>query len=290
MLAVRSFVALALSRWDYVFSGMFAPSRGTLTSRYMPARHTTQRLHCRPGRARHFCTCLCTREAWDVPASQTGISPCCCSRTFVSRNPLTRASVSYLLDSRAPFSEGPELRTSLASLRTRMHTYPFPLLQEAIIHKVTHSAQPLPDIPWVVTDGALTATTLGGGIVLYHPHMGVLQTYHLGFLVVWATSADAEWLPKLVSRYLLRNRTAQAYFLAGAMVSMHCAYTKPPPPPPALHHHQPPVPPIGHRRVGFLGFLAASPTCYRPRALYCSPLAQGALPRCPRRRRCPAFH
>ena len=79
---------------------------------------------------------------------------------------------------------------------------------------------------WVITDGTLAGNTLGGGIPFYHPQQGVLQSHSFGLQVVKATSADAEWLSKVVARHLLREWAGQAHFLAGATASMHCALTK----------------------------------------------------------------
>ena len=72
---------------------------------------------------------------------------------------------------------------------------------------------------------------MGGGILFYHPQQGVLQSHSLGLQVVKATSADAEWLSKLVVCFLLREWAGQAHFLADATASRHCSFTKPPPPP-----------------------------------------------------------
>ena len=149
----------------------------------------------------------------------------------LSRNPLSRAAVTYLVNPPTPFSEDHELHNRLASLRARVHTHPFPHIHDATIHCDTRQAHPLPDVPWVVTDGALTARAPGGGIVLCHPRLGVLRTYHFGFLVVQATSTDTEWIPKLVARYILRAWTGHAFFLADATASLHCAFTRAPPPP-----------------------------------------------------------
>ena len=157
----------------------------------------------------------------------------------VSRNPLSRASAIYLLTTPAPFSEGLALRTALVTLRTRVHTHPFPHLHDMRVRAHVDSGHPLPSVLWVVTDGALTDHQLGGGGgVFYNPQLGVLRSFSFGIYVVAATSADAEWLAKLNARFLLRGWDGQAYFLADATASMHCAFAKAPPPPPAtiLNH------------------------------------------------------
>ena len=102
----------------------------------------------------------------------------------ISWNPLSWAAVTYLLDSPAPFSEGHELRCCLAFLRTRVRAHPFPHIHHATVHCDACQALPLPDVVWVITDSALTSEALGGGIVLFHPLLGVLHTYSFGFLVV----------------------------------------------------------------------------------------------------------
>ena len=142
----------------------------------------------------------------------------------------------YLLDTVAPFSEGMALRTALATLHTRVHTQPFPHLRDMRVHAHVASNHPLPDVLWVVTDGALAGHRVGGGVVFYSPLLGILQSYNFGVLVVVATSADAEWLAKLVARSLLKGWEGQATFLADATASMHCGYTKPPPPASILNH------------------------------------------------------
>ena len=113
-----------------------------------------------------------------------------------------------------------------------MHTHPFPHIHDAAVHCDARQALPLPDVLWVVTDGALTSEALGGGIVLFHPLLGVLRTYSFGFLVVQATSMDAEWIPKLIARYILRTWAGHAFFLADATASLHCTFTRAPPPSP----------------------------------------------------------
>ena len=153
--------------------------------------------------------------------SRPANSPFCSSPTWRPRSSATR-------------SPGPRYHTSwalkpLIPKDKSCAPYPFPHLYDATIHSTSHTDRPLPDILWVVADGALTATTLGGGVVLYHPQMGILQTFHFVFLVFRATSADAEWLPTLVARFLLRRWTGQAFFFADATTSMHCAFTKAPP-------------------------------------------------------------
>ena len=152
------------------------------------------------------------------------------------RNPLSRASAVYLLDTLAPFSEGMALRTALATLRTRIHTHPFPHLHDMRVHAHVASSHPLPDILWVVTDGALAGHRVGDGVVFYNPQLGVLRSYSFGVSVVAATSADAEWLAKLVARSLLKGWDGQASFLADATASMHCGFTKAPPFASILNH------------------------------------------------------
>ena len=106
------------------------------------------------------------------------------------------------------------------------------------VHAHVTSSLPLPEVLWIVTDGALAEHRIGGGVVFYNPRLGVLRSCSFGVSVVAATSADAEWLAKLVARSLLKGWDGQASFLVDATASMHCGFTKAPPPPPAsiLNH------------------------------------------------------
>ena len=120
------------------------------------------------------------------------------------------------------------------------------------------------------------------------PSQGILRRYHYGFRVVQATSADTEWLPKLYARYILRGWSRQAYFVADATASMHCAFT--PPPPPHLHTHQPPLPPGNGCLRGLPRILATGRAQHGPQALCSGALARGPRPRIHRRRQCSAAH
>ena len=231
---VRSFVAFALSRWDFVFSGVLAP----------PDWHHDLQVYAHKAYRAAFALPPWTGNAFlhlplhaggvgcpSLPLRNLSLLAMTYLHASVSRNPLSRASAVYLLDTMAPFSEGMALRTALATLRTRVHTHPFPHLHDMRVHAHVASDHPLLDVLWVVTDGALAGHRVGGGIVFYSPLLGVLRSYSFGVSVVVATSADAEWLAKLVVRSLLRGWDGQASFLADATASMHCGYTKAPPPP-----------------------------------------------------------
>ena len=233
LLMVRSFVAFALSRWDFVFSGVLAP----------PSWHHDLQVYAHKAYRAAFALPPWTCNAFlhlplhaggvgcpSLPLRNLSLLAMTYLHASVSRNPLSRVSAVYLLDTMAPFSEGMALRTALATLRTRVHTHPFPHLRDMHVHAHVTSDHPLPNVLWVVTDGALTGHGVGGGIVFYSPRLGVLRSYSFGVSVVVATSADAEWLAKLVARSLLRGWEGQASFLADATASMHCGYTKAPPP------------------------------------------------------------
>ena len=235
LLAVRSFVAFALSRWDYVFSAVLA----------LPEWHKDLQVYAHKAYRAAFALPPWTCSTFlHLPLHAGGVNcPHLPTRNIsllfqtyllasLSRNPLSRASAKYLLESQAQYSEGLALRNQLAILRARVHTHPFPHLWEARISCSFTTTAPLPDVLWIVTDGALTATAVGGGIVFYHPGWGIQRSFHFGFQVVQATSTDAEWLPKLVARHLLRTWVGRAYFLADATAAMHCAFTKAPPHPP----------------------------------------------------------
>ena len=241
LLIVQSFVAFALSRWDFVFSGVLAP----------PSWHQDLQVYAHKAYRAAFALPPWTCNAFlhlplhaggvgcpSLPLRNLSLLAMTYLHASVSRNPLSRASAVYLMDTLAPFSEGMALRTALATLRTRVHTHPFPHLHDMRVHAHVASSHPLPDLLWVVTDGALAGHRVGGGIVFYSPQLGVLRSYSFGLSVVAATSADAEWLAKLVARSLLKGRDGQASFLADATASMHCGFTKAPPPPPAsiLNH------------------------------------------------------
>ena len=235
LLAVRSFVAFALSRWDYVFSAVLA----------LPEWHRDLQVYAHRAYRAAFALPPWTCSTFLHPPLHAGGVNCphlptrnlsLLFQTYLlaslSRNPLSRASAKYLLESQAPFSEGLALRSQLALWRTRVHTHPFPHLTEAHIRCSFTTAAPLPDVLWIVTDGALTATAIGGGIIFYHPDWGIQRSFRFSFQVVKATSTDAEWLPKLVARHLLQTWMGHAYFLADATAAMHCAFTKAPPRPP----------------------------------------------------------
>ena len=98
----------------------------------------------------------------------------------VSRNPLSRASAVYLLETIAPFSEGMALRTVLATLPAHVHTHRFPQLHDMRVHAHVASDLPLPDVPWVVTDGALAGDRICRRISFYSPLLGVLRSYSFG--------------------------------------------------------------------------------------------------------------
>ena len=87
----------------------------------------------------------------------------------ISCNPLTRSAVSYLLTSQAHFSEGQELHIQPSSLRARVQTHPFPHLHDATVHSDSFDARPLLNVLWVITDCTITASALGGGVILFQP-------------------------------------------------------------------------------------------------------------------------
>ena len=240
LLMIRSFIAFALSRWDFVFSGLLA-SPDWLQDMHVYARRAYRTAFSLP---------LWTCNAFlHLPLHAGGVgcpslplrNLCLLTLTYlhasVSRNPLSPASAAYLLATHAPFSKGQALRTSLATLHTRVHTHPFPHLHDMRVHTHIASDLPMPGDLWIVTDGALTGHRLGGGIVFFHPQLGVLKSFSFGIHVVAATSADAEWLAKLVARDLLQDWDGQAFFLADDTASMHCAFTKAPPPLATLLNH-----------------------------------------------------
>ena len=261
LLMVRSFVVFALSRWDFVFSGVLAP----------PDWHHDLQVYAHKAYRAAFALPPWTCNAFlhlplhaggvgcpSLPLRNLSLLAMTYLHASVSRNPLSCVSAVYLLDTVAPFSEGMALRTALATLRTRVHTHPFPHLRDMHVHAHVTSDHPLPDVLWVVTDGALAGHRVGGGIVFYSPRLGVLRSYSFGVSVVVATSADAEWLAKLVARSLLKGWDGQASFLADATASMHCGYTKPPPPP--CFHPQPPLQAAGLRLGGGPGVLDVGAT------------------------------
>ena len=160
-------------------------------------------------------------------------NPCLLTLTYlhvsVSRNPLSRASAAYLLTTHAPFSEGHALRTGLATLHARVHTQPFPHLHDMRVHAHIVSDLPLPSILWLVTDGALTGHRLGGGVVFFHPQLGVLHAFSFGIHVVAATSADAEWLAKLIPASSSGTGVAKPF--CWQMPPRPCTARSPKPPP-----------------------------------------------------------
>ena len=137
---------------------------------------------------------------------------------------------------------------------------------EAVIHTAHASDQELPNVLWTVTDGALTVKAMGGGVVLYHPLLGILRQLSFRFQVTVATSADAEWLPKLVARYMLRKWLGHAHFIADTTAALHGTHTNFLPPSTYTNHI--------HRRVvaataSFQEILAASSARHRSRAHRC---------------------
>ena len=170
LLMVRSFVAFALSRWEFVFSGVLAP----------PDWHHDLQVYAHKAYRAAFALPPWTCNAFlhlplhaggvgcpSLPLRNLSLLAMTYLHASVSRNPLSRASAVYLLDTMAPFSEGMALRTALATLRTRVHTHPFPHLHDMRVHAHVASDDPLPDVLWVVTDGALAGHRVGGGIVFY---------------------------------------------------------------------------------------------------------------------------
>ena len=263
LLMVRSFVVFALSRWDFVFSGVLDS----------PGWHRDLQVYAHKAYRAAFALPPWSCNAFlHLPLHAGGVGcPFLPLRNLsllamtylhasVSRNPLSRASAVYLLDTSAPFSEGMALRTALAALRARVHTHPFLHLHDMRVHAHVTSSHPLLEVLWVVTDGALAEHRVGGGVVFYNPRLGVLRTYSFCVSVVAATSADAEWLAKLVARSLLKGWEGQASFLADATASMHCGFTKAPPP--GLHP-QPPLQAVGLRHSGGPGVLGESTTRHR---------------------------
>ena len=264
LLMVRSFVAFALSRWDFVFSGVLAP----------PSWHRDLQVYGHKAYRAAFALPPWSCNAFlhlplhaggvrcpSLPLRNLSLLAMTYLHASVSRNPLSRASAVYLLDTLAPFSEGMALRTTLATLRTRVHTHAFPHLHDMRVHAHVTSSHPLPDILWVVTDGALAGQRVGGGVVFYNPQLGVLRSYSFGVSVVAAKFADAEWLSKLVARSLLKGWEGQASFLADATASMHCGFTKAPPPP--CLHPQPPPQTVGLRHGRGPGVLGEGATRHR---------------------------
>ena len=232
LLMVRSFVAFALSRWDFIFCGVLAP----------PDRHHDLRVYARKAYRAAFALPPWTCNVFlHLPLHASGVG--CPSRPLrnlsllamtylhasVSHNPLSRASAVYLLDTLAPFSEGMALRTALATLSTRVHTHPFPHLHDMRVHAHVASDHSLRDNLWVGTDGALAGHRVGGGIVFYSPLMGVLRSYIFGVLVVAATSADANGWPSWSPDPSSRTGTAQPASLR--MPPHPCTADTPRPPP-----------------------------------------------------------
>ena len=98
------------------------------------------------------------------------------------RNPLSWAAATYLLNSHAPSSRGP--RTALAvDLPTRActHAPSTTSMMSPFTARPTLETNTVLETLWVVTDGALTAHALGGGIVLLHLRQGILCKYLCGF-------------------------------------------------------------------------------------------------------------
>ena len=149
LLIVRSFVVLALSRWDFVFSGVLAP----------PSWHHDLQVYAHKAYRAAFALPPWSCNAFlhlplhaggvgcpSLPLRNLSLLAMTYLHASVSRNPLSRASAVYLLDTLAPFSEGMALRTALATLRTRVHTNPFPHLHDMRVHAHVASSHPLPDI------------------------------------------------------------------------------------------------------------------------------------------------
>ena len=149
LLMVRSFVAFALSRWDFVFSGVLAP----------PSWHHDLQVYAHKAYRAAFALPPWTCNAFlhlplhvggvgcpSLPLRNLSLLAMTYLHASVSCNPLSRASAVYLLDTLAPFSEGMALRTALATLRTRVHTHPFPHLHDMRVHAHVASGHPLPNI------------------------------------------------------------------------------------------------------------------------------------------------
>ena len=107
---------------------------------------------------------------------------------------------------------------------------------EAVIYTAHASDQELPNVLCKVTDGALTVKATGGRVVLYHTSLGILRPLFFRFQVTVATSADAEWLPKLVARYMLRKWLGHAHFIADATAALHGTHTNFSPPSTYANH------------------------------------------------------
>ena len=129
LLMVRSFVAITLSRWDYVFAGVMAGQdwlrdlhvyvhRAYRAAYALPPWTANVFLHLPLTAGGAGCISLPLRNASLL--CQTYL------HTSNSRNPLSRAFATYLLASHAPFAEGMALHTGLANLRARAHIHPFP--------------------------------------------------------------------------------------------------------------------------------------------------------------------
>ena len=202
LLMIRSFVAFAPVCWHFVFSGVLVP----------PGCHHDLQVYTHKAYRAAFALPPWTCNAFlhlplhsggvrcpSLPLRNLSLLAMTYLHASVSRDPLSHASAVYLLDTLAPFSEGMALREALATLRTRIHTHPFPHLHDMRVHAHVASSQPLPDVLSVVTDGALAGHRVGGGIVFPNPQLGVLRSYSFGVSVVAATSADTEWLAKLVA-------------------------------------------------------------------------------------------
>ena len=130
LLMVRSFVAFALSRWDYVFAGVLADQNWLQDLQVHANRAFRAAYALPPWTANVFLRLALSASGAGCPSLPLrNVSLLC--RTYlqasVSRNPLSRASATYTLASQAPYSEGMALRTCLVDLRARPHP-PFPAL------------------------------------------------------------------------------------------------------------------------------------------------------------------
>ena len=128
LLMVRSFVAFALSRWDFVFSGVLAP----------PDWHHDLQVYAHKAYRAAFTLPPWTCNAFlhlplhaggvgcpSLPLRNLSLLAMTYLHASVSRNPLSRVSAVYLLDTVAPFSEGMALRTPGHPAHARPHP-PFP--------------------------------------------------------------------------------------------------------------------------------------------------------------------
>ena len=144
------------------------------------------------------------------------------------RNPLAAAAARTLLltpEVAGWRTEGAVLQDALAEYGLALLPLPDPGVTPVQLHS-TGSLRAVPSLSpvLVVTDGGLRGSAMSGGILVWHPVMGVVYTAWYGLCVCGATPTDAEGLAK--------QPHPAAYFVLDASHAQHRSMTSPPPPRP----------------------------------------------------------